>query len=45
MIDADPDVDDTNNSVDEITCMDVEDQANLEQQIRPVRMALTKVCA
>ena len=45
MINANPDVDDTDNSVDEITCMDMEDWANLEQQIRPVRMALTKVCA
>ncbi|KIM54682.1 hypothetical protein SCLCIDRAFT_36097, partial [Scleroderma citrinum Foug A] len=42
-IDADPDVDDTDNSVDEIAHMDVEDRANLEQQIRPVRMALTKI--
>ena len=44
MIDANPDVDDTNNLVDEIARMDVEDRANLEQQIQPVRMALTKVC-
>ena len=43
-IDADPDVDNTNNLVDEIARMDVEDRANLEQRIRPVRMALTKVC-
>ena len=44
MIDANPDVDDTNNLVDEIARMDVEDRANLEQQIQPVRMALKKVC-
>ena len=44
MIDANPDVDDTNNLVDKIARMDVEDRANLEQQIQPVRMALTKVC-
>ena len=42
-ISTDPDVDDVDGSVDEIIDMDVEDQANLEQSIRPVRMVLTKV--
>ncbi|KIM57250.1 hypothetical protein SCLCIDRAFT_130856, partial [Scleroderma citrinum Foug A] len=42
-ISTDPDVDDVDGSVDKIIDMDVEDRANLEQSIQPVRMALTKI--
>ena len=43
MISADPDNLDVDSWVDEITRMNVQDRANLEQSIQLVRMALTKV--
>ena len=43
MIGTDPDNLDVDSWVDEIARMNVQDWANLEQSIRPVRMALTKV--
>ena len=43
MIGTDPDDLDVDSWVDEIACMNMQDQANLVQSIQPVRMALTKV--
>ena len=43
VIGSDYEDDDIDGGVDEVTLMSMKDQANLEQNIRPVRMALAKV--